>query len=414
MSIKTKIYLWLYRIYTKWILKVRGRIRLLILYKIQRISLANYASCKINTINEVVDFYERYLIDEELDDDKLEAINSVVENIEGFKLELLENEDITNLLSNYHRVTHFYYSYGSSSYFSNEIKDSKEKSTKYSPKFKELDAKSISELDKSIKKDTKLSVKENRAIIKEIIDKDVDTATPKLELDASKINFVVSLSASLFLVTGYFYNKYYLGYFGIEVSDFYTIGDYLASSLDKISIAIFSALLAVGFYLAGMYKGLNRFIAADHYDEQVESSDISMLIFIGFASGFLVYTSYVDHPLAGTLMYLLLVFSAIGIIHITPIERFISNHIQVKVALVAITYFSVSIYKDINSEVDLITDHEYKNPYSVVLSNDLFSDKDDIRLIASTSAYYFLYIPTSRSSYVVKKDDVSIIKVKRG
>jgi predicted P-loop ATPase/GTPase len=414
MSIKTRIYFLLYTIYIKWILKVRRRIRLLIFYKIQRISLANFASYKINTINDIASFFERYLIDGVIDDDKLEEINVVVDNIENVKLVLLENKDIRDLLSNYHRATHFYYSYGSSDYFSNEIDCSKKKAIKYNPEFEEFDKKSISELDKTIRKDTKFSIKENRAIIKKIIEKDVDEATPKLELDARIIIFVISLSTNLFLVTGYFYNKHYLGHFGIEVSDFYTIGDYLASSLDKISIAIFSALVAAGSYLAGMYWGRNQYIVAAHYNEQVKSNDILILISITAVSGMLVYATYINSPLAGTLMHMLLAFTSIAIVHIVPIERFISNDIQVKITLVAIAYFSISIYQGIKSEVQQLTDKEYKNPYTIVFSNDLFSEENDIRLIASTSLHYFIYIHKSSSAYVVKKSDVSIIKAKKG
>ena len=52
---------------------------------------------------------------------------------------------------------------------------------------------------------------------------------PKIEITSQGTAIVITLFSVLFFITGFIYNQLFLGYFGINLSNFYSIADYLSS-----------------------------------------------------------------------------------------------------------------------------------------------------------------------------------------
>jgi len=413
-SIGMKIYLALFKFYTKWILKVRSRNRLLLLFYIQHHAFESINGLKISTMNKMVLYIADVLFNEESPEKIVDGLEYRKEELDSLISKLKINSEIKCLIADHYRITAFYYAFGNSELFENEIRENVEKAKEFNPDYLDLDKTSISKLDKSIKKKIKAAKKKGRKISKDIISKDVNKVTPKVEIDSSKVSFVLSLSCSLFLVTGYFYNKFYLGHFDIEVSVFFTLGDYLASSLDKITIAIMSAIVALVFYIAGMYRGLNRVVSAEHYDTEIKHDDWPMFIFVIINSGLLIYAAYTDHFMKEPLFQLMIIIASLGIIHIIPTEKFVKNHVQVNIVLVALLYFSLSIYYSVKGDIRELEKGGNESGYSFSFKNEIVGDKGKLRLLGSNSSYYFFYSIETKKSYIVNRGDVILVEASNG
>ncbi|KON46932.1 hypothetical protein [Mariprofundus ferrooxydans] len=100
-----------------------------------------------------------------------------------------------------------------------------------------LEAKHLWEIDRKTKKKYK-------SIRNEIADK---TAV-KISFDEINIGAFLSILSALFLTSGFLYEYTFLGAFGIDVTRYFTLADYLASSMEAIRFSLVGAIFAlIGF-----------------------------------------------------------------------------------------------------------------------------------------------------------------------
>ena len=118
---------------------------------------------------------------------------------------------------------------------------------------KELDKHSYKNTKAEIKSEFKVYVSSIRMKIAKRIREEIDKSTPKITIDKDLILPMASVCATLFLISGYAYSHLLLDEFNIEVTDFYGVGDYISSSLNKLSLAAVATLFSMFFYLVGMY-----------------------------------------------------------------------------------------------------------------------------------------------------------------
>lgn len=77
--------------------------------------------------------------------------------------------------------------------------------------------------------------KKLRSEIKELKRVIADRKGHKIDLDFTSISQAISLVSICFLLTGYLYSSLFLSRFGIPSTHYFTVSDYLATSLDVIS-----------------------------------------------------------------------------------------------------------------------------------------------------------------------------------
>lgn len=94
-------------------------------------------------------------------------------------------------------------------------------------------------------KDYKRKKKDFIKIIKLERERDRIEKAPKLEITSQGTAIVITLFSVLFFITGFIYNQIFLGYFGIDLSNFYSIADYLSSSASKIYYALLSVIASL-------------------------------------------------------------------------------------------------------------------------------------------------------------------------
>ena len=114
------------------------------------------------------------------------------------------------------------------------------------PHIKILSTKEFNKKSKEVSRQLKRIKKEVRAKFKEIREKEEYERLPKIEITSPKVSVIFGLFSVLFLCTSFLYNLLFLGYFGIELSKFFTISDYLSTSIDKVYGAFLRQCLKSG------------------------------------------------------------------------------------------------------------------------------------------------------------------------
>ena len=233
-----KIFLFLVQIYGRIILRCESHIFQLLRIKIQQYFVSNHKETTIAKIHKISHLTCLKYIYGKIPDEYI-AFHQEEPELFRKAAELVEQrKDLRDLLVDYFRVKSFYYISGIETEFLRSESDKYyKKATEISGSVPRLERKEFTQLNRVIQKEYRKSKSELNKQTKEFIAEATYEILPKIEIAPTHISFIFSVSATIFLLTGFFYNRFYLGHFGIEVSHFFTISDYISSSIDKIYIA---------------------------------------------------------------------------------------------------------------------------------------------------------------------------------
>jgi hypothetical protein len=74
----------------------------------------------------------------------------------------------------------------------------------------------------------------------------------KLEIGLSDISALIAVTSTVFVVSGFLYTRYFFSLFGVDVSLFFSLGDYLAASIEQIRYG--ASATAFGLCPVGHFK----------------------------------------------------------------------------------------------------------------------------------------------------------------
>lgn len=211
----------------------------------------------------------------------------------------------------------------------------------------------------------------------------------------------------LFLCTGIFYNYLYLGHFGIETSKFFTLNDYLASSIDKI---IFN-LLPLAFIVLSLFlpneKPTKDVIPAFKISEFLIllllcTPGIIMLVWFKNPSGFYIF----GVNLVGVIVYIISRTFLRGeskyreLLYIMSLLFFISG------------IWAAAMVARFHVEND---DISKARKYSFIFEASEYDNmpiKDkSLFLLAGNSNYFFLYDKIDKITFIVPTNKITAIKL---
>ena len=74
----------------------------------------------------------------------------------------------------------------------------------------------------------------------------------KIDFSLSDISSVAGLVSVVFVASGFLYSRYFFASFGVDVSLFFSLGDYLAASIEQIRSAAFAAAVSLVTFAFGL------------------------------------------------------------------------------------------------------------------------------------------------------------------
>jgi len=280
------------------------------------------------------------------------------------------------------------------------------------PHIKILSKKEFNKKSKEVSRQLKKIKKEVRAKFKEIREKEEYERLPKIEITSPEVSVIFGLFSVLFFCTGFLYNLLFLGYFGIELSKFFTISDYLSTSIDKVYYCFMSIIvgMVIGFFLYPEYlKGEIPIIRQSKFAQFFDRL-IMPLMAVSVLVAFLQKNYYGFYPA----LQLFLLLLSIHIIKYFLIKYF-KNPIRSYFILVSITWFFLSIFLGVVEDVSSIYREKTEDlkKYHIVFEKGVTLEEKDLILLASNSKYAFFYDKKCQKTIVLPTHNIDRIETKR-
>ncbi len=216
--------------------------------------------------------------------------------------------------------------------------------------------------------------------------------------------------AAIFIFTGFIYNFFFFRLFHIKVEQFFTLQDYLNSSIEKVYLIIIALLFAmISSYLA-------RYIMREKQKFRHHRYVVILLYCIPvaiFITGMIMLIQY-NRP-SGYYLMSFAIYASGDFVLFKIIFK--GNHDSYS----RYFYFTVFIFYILLIMSTVIHDrdaalhepmHSLKN-YRVHFVRDVNINPDNCIILEANSSYFFFYDESLSKAYVIPKDGISYIETNR-
>ncbi len=213
----------------------------------------------------------------------------------------------------------------------------------------------------------------------------------------------------IFLCTGIFYKYLYLGHFGIDTSKFFTLSDYLATSIDKIILNLFP--IVASFLALLLSPGKPQENATAHFNI------CEFIILLLFSAPGVIMLVKFNNPSG---------FYIMGITFMTAIGYIISRTFLNGPAkyrelfyVMFLLFFISGVWASAMSarfhiENDDISKSKKYSFFFETKKDDNFLLKDEnIVILAANSNYYFFYDKAEKKTYIIPTKKVIAIEARQ-
>jgi hypothetical protein len=392
------------RFYGRRILRTGLDIYAIFNFRLKKLLLDKYSDKKIVFINKLANVICMQLMHEHIHEDYKDFYEEESDIVQKEIPELLQSDDFKQLIGQYLQLRAFYYSVV---FISPELKAQSdtylEKARAYIENVPALSSKEFwrkrKKIRRILRKEKKDYIRKLRAFFKE----EAYRGIPKVELSTEQVTYLVTVVTVLFFLTGFVYNKYFLGSYGIDVSRFFSIGDYLSTSVDKIYVTAIGASIAVLSYLEGIYEAYRNEIVNVHFDVETRRKPRGIYYAIILSLVASIEYFYFDFSGKYRMLSIFIFIILLTALHAIPIERFFKKSLSVYISGIIIIYFVAMMSGDIMDaryKIERLDIGELKK-YHVVLDEGLSLDTSSCILLSGNSQYFFLYDKNANKTYII-------------
>ncbi|WP_075498386.1 hypothetical protein [Moritella viscosa] len=292
-----------------------------------------------------------------------------------------------------------------------------EKAKIYDKTAKPLIHKDLRNIKKAINADQRKLKKELKKVTKEKVEREKLKIINPISIGASDVTFFLSFFSTLFLASGILYNKLFFASFDISIGNFFTITDYLATSIDVIAKTMISFSFGIMFLFWGMLDRFNEELYSEQLDIENDNKKrgekhlrFIIIIISTFIIGFLVNYFLLDKVVFSLLVMPVYFISLYTIINL-PIWKFVKNELVMKTALVSLAMFLTQIGHQIFNNVENIKNIDYESQYEIKYIEKYNGDKNG-EFISSNSNYVFLWDKQRKEISIISKSMVTGFYVK--
>lgn len=316
------------------------------------------------------------------------------QDVEEMIADIASNGDIANTRKNYWLVCHYYESDSSI--------ERQESAAYYMDKARSIEPDVIPLTSKSlgvIRKKAKKEAKKVESVIS-------DRGALKISLRLKTLGAIVVLTYPLLLITGYFYNKLLLGSFGINMSNFLSVEDYISSSIEQIEGSAIAAVVTILIMYMGIQSDSRKSKAQIEHERKKRDYFPHLMLAI-CTGGFIVAYLQNNHLMmvhAATVGLIILIFIASGYIAYTYFER------PLPIAFSLVFLLAVSGQMVI-SLTQRIHDLEYGDiaslkKYEFKFDSTIPHSEKNMVLITSSKEFFIFRDIVSKTSIVVPRKHI--------
>ena len=238
-----------------------------------------------------------------------------------------------------------------------------------------------------------------------------------IEIKPSTAFLFISIFSSLFLIGGFLYTKFLLGFFGINTSNFFEISDYLSSSIDIIFSIFVSTLVGMIAYFYGLSSRFSEIVSAEQFGTKIPNRKFLFLL-IHVAAIFVIQFAYmaiiheVIHPrdllvpIVWFLAHIVIVFDFFNI------DKYIKNKLSFNAVTMALISFATYAGVTLFDTVIKVKDGRYESPYILSFQKE-YKEYLGHDLFLANSQYIFLLNKETKEIVVIPRVGVKAIHAKK-
>ncbi|MDB5985485.1 MAG: hypothetical protein JWR16_538 [Nevskia sp.] len=256
-------------------------------------------------------------------------------------------------------------------------------------------------------KNVRTLLRESRRNIRRLQSTIGDRHALKFDLTSADLLHSFAILPVVLLTTSYLYDHLLFSHFGLSAEQFFTTGDYLSSSLGRITPAIYLAIVGAIAFLLGRHFASRR---PQSLTSQTRQDDLAF-VFVGAINGVSASVSAwkgsnnsVSLPVAVCVVLLLIVDKHI-------IWLFARPHVARFVLMTAIIYSGVLAHEWIDQVDAIERPSADRSKMSFVGIADVNTAK--LVLMHTTENYIFFWDPSTETTTVVKRDEIKTMRIGR-
>jgi hypothetical protein len=258
----------------------------------------------------------------------------------------------------------------------------------------------LGKLNKQVKQDLKVT----RVALE-------DREAFKVDISLQQFGYVAAFLSSLFLFTGYLYNSWFLGQFGINASHYFALGDYIISAIDEIRYAGISALLGVGAIFVGFHSATRKSVARTEY-EKAHSNKKWWAAFFLFSA--LLWCLSSKPPEFYSRLAMIVFFATLPVYQWVAI-RYFKNPIPVLFILIFTASYLLTMLGSLQANIYRAKNGiELPDRSQFQLTEDIGVDAGPLILLTANSRFFFFWNAETGTSLVVPEDKVELVKAEVG
>jgi hypothetical protein len=267
-----------------------------------------------------------------------------------------------------------------------------------------LDKKSFNILEKDIKKTKKELKKEKQLLIEEKIEKKKKEEIKPIRISTEGINFLLKICSLFFIVGGFLYTYFLLGYFNINVALYYSISDYIAGSIDVL-FNVFVLLIVLSIFMLFQFDDMiRRQIYKKELNTENKLSDKVEYFAITFFLILLVVSYIIKKEVNIFILIILLVILLYFILSKIKLFNYLENPTSIFLFIIGLTMFGSQLALKIDRDIEHILKGEKEINISL---NDEYKGFEDLSFITMNSNYIFLWDKKEKKSIVLPLSSIS-------
>lgn len=235
----------------------------------------------------------------------------------------------------------------------------------------------------------------------------------KFTVTISHVTGILTISSALMLVAGLLYTNTLLSSIGIKASLFFSIGDYIATSVEQLQSVAFSVTAAIAFYFHGIRdRSLRSKMELDIAAKNKRPLYVVALLVLA-ATITQIVTAWNGRYETGTLTFLACLVSYRFAAQIS--RNYLKNSLEGEIFLVCLLIFtSYTAIRCIGEMRDLKNGNwGEREETRIITKKESGIDASNLIVIRANSSYIFTVDKQSGNPRVIPKDQVSEIKIIR-
>lgn len=234
-----------------------------------------------------------------------------------------------------------------------------------------------------------------------------DKESLKLSVSPQGVGAILSIITSTFLLGGFVHNWYILGHFGIDVSRYFVVSDYLSSAVEAIRWAAIGSLLSAVGLFSGLVRASRQTYAEALSTQRKTNLYLYLLSATAIANSIIVYFTnfqsfYKSLSIIAGFVVLIIADKAAN--------RFFKEPILPLIVMVFVGSFFASLFSNARTEIYLLENKLSNNVGSVSFNGTTPFTEDEAHVITMNSGFIFI-MDKNKNIYVLPRQRFEYARV---